>query len=129
MINYILFCVLPSNSGVTQEQRILLRISVSSNNKMIHLCHKTVMNLLIMFIVMHYANFLNSSLMNFHDNYHRQIVSNTRLISPSVIKFLHEGFTDNQLMNLQRQNDKFTSIFKLDIFDHQIALLALQYYL
>ena len=128
MTNHRLFYVLLLNFDDTQEQRILLRISVFSNNKMIHPHHKIVMSLLIMFVTMHYSNFLNFSLMNFHDNYHRQIVFNTRLISLLVIKSLHESFIDNQQMNSLKQNDKFMGIFKLDIFDHQIALLALQYY-
>ena len=86
------------------------------------------MNLLTMFVDMHYVNFLNSFLMNSHDNYRHQIASNIPLISPLVTKSLHESSIGNQQTNWQRQNDKFMSTFKLDIFDHQTALLALQYY-
>ena len=44
--NHRLSYVPPLNSGITQEQQILRRISVSSNSKMIRLCHKTEMILL-----------------------------------------------------------------------------------
>ena len=124
MTNHRLFCVLPSNSGVTLEQQTLLHIYVSSNSKMIRLHRKTAVNLLTMFVDTHYANFLNSFLMNSHDNYRHQIVSNIQVISPLVAKSLHESSIGNQQTNWQRQNDKFMSTFKLDIFDYQTALFS-----
>ena len=68
----------------------------------------------------------------FPDELPRQLPPSDRIQHPIDLtvghKILHESFIVNPQTNLPKRNDKFTNIFKLDIFDHQIALLALQCY-
>ena len=129
MTNHRLFCILPLNSGVTQERQILLHIFVSSNSKIIRLRYKIVINLLIMFVDIHYANSLNSFLINFP----RQLPLSDRIQHPIDLtvghkippRKLYRQLAD-KLAETKQQIDEY--LFKLDIFDHQTALLALQYY-